>query len=198
MDKIFGYNRIYNYPGSNILLLIKNGLIATMDEQANIFTGSLLIKDNLIQDINPQESSSDIQIFDASGFIIVPGFVQTHIHLCQTLFRNLADDLPLIRWLKEKIWPLEGSLGPDSLRLSAQLGISELLLSGTTTIMDMGTVHHMDVVFEEIEKSGIRAFCGKTMMDSGEIPPSLSESTKKSIDSSLELLEKWHAIPSRS
>ncbi len=174
------------------MLLIKNGLIVAMNEQADIFTGSLLIEDNLIQDINPKNLSSDIPSFDAGGFIIVPGFVQTHIHLCQTLFRNLADDLPLIRWLKEKIWPLEGSLSPESLRLSAQLGISELLLSGTTTVMDMGTVHHMDVVFEEIEKSGIRAFCGKAMMDSGEIPHSLSESTQKSIDSSLELLEKWH------
>ncbi len=100
--------------------------------------------------------------------------------------------MPLIRWLKEKIWPFEGAHTPESLRLSAQLGISELLLSGTTTIMDMGTVHHMDVVFEEIEQSGIRAFCGKTMMDTGEIPDSLKESTRESIDSSLVLLEKWH------
>jgi 5-methylthioadenosine/S-adenosylhomocysteine deaminase len=174
------------------LLLIKNGLIVSMDQKAEIFHGSLLIESGQIKAINPTNPPSDIPVLDATGFIILPGFIQTHIHLCQTLFRNLADDLPLIRWLKEKIWPLEGSHTPDSLRLSAQLGISELLLSGTTTIMDMGTVHHMDVVFEEIEKSGIRAFCGKTMMDSGDAPDSLLESTDKSIQSSVHLMERWH------
>ena len=174
------------------MLLIKNGFIISIDKNAGIYGGSLLIEGGRIKEVNPKNPPSDIPVFDATGFIILPGFIQTHIHLCQTLFRNLADDLPLIRWLKEKIWPLEGSHTPDSLRLSAQLGISELLLSGTTTIMDMGTVHYMDVVFEEIEKSGIRAFCGKTMMDSGEIPDSLLESTDKSIKSSIQLLERWH------
>ena len=53
------------------MLLIENGLIVAMNEQANIFKGSLLIEKNLIQDINPKNSSSEIHIFDASGFIIV-------------------------------------------------------------------------------------------------------------------------------
>ena len=77
-----------------------------------------------------------------------------------------------------KIWPLEGQHTEDSLRTSAQLGIAELLLGGTSTIMDMGTVNHMHTVFEEIEHSGIRAMCGKTMMDWGDIPDKLLETTQ--------------------
>jgi cytosine/adenosine deaminase-related metal-dependent hydrolase len=175
------------------LLVIRNGLLVTMNAQAQILEADIVVEDNIITDIcTPSAYADDVTIFDAHGFIVLPGFIQTHVHLCQTLFRNLADDVTLMQWLQDKIWPLEGGLTPESLRLSAQLGISELLLSGTTTIMDMGTVHYMDVVFEEIERSGIRAFCGKTMMDDGTIPVSLRESTTTAIDSSLQLLERWH------
>lgn len=173
-------------------MLIKNGLIVPVSDKYEIMQGDILVKSDRIIDLKPTLNLNNQEVFDASGYIIVPGFIQTHIHLCQTLFRNLADDLPLIRWLKEKIWPMESNHNPESLRLSAQLGISELLLSGTTTIMDMGTVHYMDVVFEEIEQSGLRAFCGKAMMDDGDIPPVLRETTVTVIDSSLALYERWH------
>ena len=70
------------------------------------------------------------------------------MHLCQTLFRGLAEDQRLLAWLRERIWPLEAAHDPDSLRASARLGIAELLLGGTTAILDMGTVHHTDALFE--------------------------------------------------
>jgi cytosine/adenosine deaminase-related metal-dependent hydrolase len=173
-------------------ILIKKGIIVTVNKSSDIFQGDILIENSKIIDIAPSITEPDATIFDASDYIITPGFVQTHVHLCQTLFRNLADDLSLLDWLKKKIWPLEGQHTEKSLRTSAQLGIAELLLGGTSTIMDMGTVNHMHTVFEEIERSGIRAVCGKTMMDSGDIPDSLRESTASSIDQSIELLENWH------
>ena len=173
-------------------LLIKNGLIVTVNDKSEIFNGDILVKDKRIAQIGQNIDTSADSIFDASGLIISPGFIQTHVHLCQALFRNMADDLSLLDWLKKKIWPLEGSHTENSLRASACLGLAELLLGGTSTIMDMGTVHHMQVVFEEIEKSGIRALCGKTMMDDGDIPDSLRESTADSVSQSLELLKEWH------
>jgi cytosine/adenosine deaminase-related metal-dependent hydrolase len=173
-------------------LLIQNGLIVTVNEASEIFSGDILVEDSKIVDIGSGLNYPGTIKVDASDYFITPGFIQTHVHLCQTLFRNLADDLSLLDWLKKKIWPLEGQHTERSLRRSARLGLAELLLGGTTTIMDMGTVHHMNVVFEEIEKSGIRAFCGKTMMDWGDIPESLKETTSESIDESLLLLEKWH------
>jgi cytosine/adenosine deaminase-related metal-dependent hydrolase len=173
-------------------ILIKNGMIVTVNESSDVYSGDILVEDSKITDLGTNLSHPDAIEFDASDYFITPGFIQTHVHLCQTLFRNLADDLSLLDWLKKKIWPLEGQHTEQSLRISAQLGLSELLLGGTTTIMDMGTVNHMHTVFEEIEHSGIRAFCGKTMMDWGELPENLYETTTASIDQSLELLEAWH------
>ena len=174
------------------MLLIKNGLILTVNEQSDVFRGGLLIHDSKILKIAVRIDDAKAEIFDASGYIVMPGFVQTHVHLCQTLFRNMADDLSLLDWLKKKIWPLEGAHTEDSLRVSAKLGLAELLLGGTSTIMDMGTVHFMHAVFEEIDQSGIRAFCGKTMMDHGDMPDSLRETTQEALSTSLDLMQKWH------
>jgi 5-methylthioadenosine/S-adenosylhomocysteine deaminase len=172
-------------------ILIKNAHIVTMNSALDFFKGDILVSVNRIEKIAENIPSSNLDVFDAEGFIVTPGLIQTHIHLCQTLFRNLADDLSLLDWLKEKIWPFEAAHKPETLRLSVQLGLSELLKSGTTTILDMGTVHHQDVIFEELISSGIRAFAGKTMMDYGEIPDGLNEKTHHSIDESLRLLKKW-------
>ena len=173
-------------------ILIKNALIVTVNDASEVFSGDILVKDSIIADVGSDLSYPEASVFEAGDYFITPGFVQTHVHLCQTLFRNLADDLNLLDWLQRKIWPMEGQHSEETLRISAQLGLSELMLGGTTTIMDMGTVNHMHVVFEELENSGIRAICGKTMMDWGEIPDNLRESTSDSIDKSLRLLETWH------
>jgi len=173
-------------------ILVKNGLLVTVNNKSDVFKGDILIDNDKITIIDKNITDNNAEIFDASEYIVTPGFVQTHVHLCQTLFRNLADDHSLLDWLEKKIWPFEGQHTPESLRLSAKMGISELMLGGTSTILDMGTVHHMDVVFEEIEHSGIRAISGKTMMDAENNIDSLRESTDEAIQSSCDLLEKWH------
>ena len=173
-------------------VLIKNGLIVTVNDKSEVFKGDILVEDGLISKIDNNISEESTQIFDASEYIVSPGFVQTHVHLCQTLFRNLADDLSLLDWLEKKIWPFEGQHTQESFIISAKMGIIELMFVVTSTIMYMCTVHHMDVVFEEIEQSGIRAFSGKTMMDSDNNIDSLKESTDEAIQTSCELLEKWH------
>lgn len=129
---------------------------------------------------------------DARGLTMIPGLVQTHIHLCQTLFRGLADDLSLIDWLRTRIWPFEGALSHETLRVSADLGLAELARGGTTTILDMGTVHHTDAVGEAVVHSGLRAWIGKAMMDEGDgVPPSLAETAEDSIRESLALAARW-------
>ncbi len=172
--------------------LIKNAHIITANSSMEILTGDILISGNQIIQIAPEINNKANVVFNAENYIITPGFIQTHIHLCQVLFRNLADDLSLLDWLTKKIWPFESTHTWDSLRISARLGIAELFLSGTTTIMDMGTVNHQDVIFEELASTGIRAIAGKTMMDFGDRPQGLQETTRESIDESLRLLKKWH------
>jgi 5-methylthioadenosine/S-adenosylhomocysteine deaminase len=116
----------------------------------------------------------DSHVIDAAGDYLLPGFVQTHVHLCQTLFRGYADDLALLDWLRTRIWPMEAAHTPRSLAAAAALAASELLLGGTTTVLTMETVHDTDAVFEALEPMGLRAVVGKCMMDADEaVPPRL-------------------------
>lgn len=176
-------------------LIIKNGRIITMNTVRDILRGDILIEGSVIKKVGRLSRTDTVnaRIIDATGMIVAPGFVQTHVHLCQTLFRNLADDLELLDWLKLKIWPFEGAHSPQSIALSARMGLTELIRCGTTTIMDMATVHHTDYVFEEIERSGIRAVCGKAMMDECPgAPRSLHETTDWSVAESQRLKNFWH------
>jgi 5-methylthioadenosine/S-adenosylhomocysteine deaminase len=133
------------------------------------------------------------RVFDAHDCAVIPGFVQAHVHLCQVLFRGMADDMPLLEWLKRRIWPFEAAHDEASLKASAELGLSEMMLAGTTTILDMGTVRHHDVVFDACARSGIRAIGGKTMMDVGaDVPAGLRETTASSLKESDRLCEAWH------
>jgi cytosine/adenosine deaminase-related metal-dependent hydrolase len=131
-------------------------------------------------------------VVDAGGAYLLPGFVQTHVHLCQTLFRGFADDMPLLEWLKQRVWPMEAAHTPATLRAAARLAAAELLLSGTTTVLTMETVHDTDVVFETLDEIGLRATVGKCMMDAADQAPSrLREQTTRSIDESLALRKQW-------
>ncbi|HEX6043810.1 MAG TPA: 5'-deoxyadenosine deaminase [Pyrinomonadaceae bacterium] len=173
-------------------ILIKNGTLVTMDASNSIVSGELLFVDGKIADVGASGRSADLTI-DATDCVVIPGFVQTHIHLCQTIFRGAADDLALIDWLKKRVWPMEAAHSPRSIAASARLGIAELIKGGTTCALTMETVNHTGEVFKVVEESGFRATVGKCMMDKGdEVPAALHEQTAESIAESIALLEKWH------
>lgn len=173
--------------------LIKNAQIITMNPNNEIIQGDLLIEHDRIVRIGDLQGYTADKIIDATDRVVIPGFIHTHIHLCQTLFRGQADDLELLDWLKNKIWPLEAAHDEESIYYSAMLGIGELIQSGATTIVDMETVHHTDSAFRAMSEAGIRALSGKVMMDKGdEVPLLLREKTEDSIQQSVELLERWH------
>jgi len=163
-----------------------------MDERDSIVRGDLLIEGDRIASIGSNGQTGDT-VIDASGCVVIPGFVQTHIHLCQTLFRGSADDLALIDWLKKRVWPMEAAHTAGSVAASARLGIAELIKGGTTCALTMETVNHTGEVFRVVEESGFRATVGKCMMDKGdEVPSALQEITSDSIEQSIALLEEWH------
>ncbi len=163
-----------------------------MDAKRSVRVADILVRDGKIAQIGPIAKRDEARRIDARGAFVLPGLVQAHVHLCQALFRGLADDLPLLPWLKERIWPLEGAHDPQSLRVSARLGLAEMLLSGTTTILDMGTVHHQEAIFGAMVISGIRGFSGKAIMDAGERPTALHETTKSALAESHRLCRKWN------
>jgi 5-methylthioadenosine/S-adenosylhomocysteine deaminase len=192
-------------------ILIKGGTVLTVDANDSIREADIFIHNGRIERIIERDGASahnsaqpsaytsiiedhpDTEILDASGCAVLPGFVQTHIHLCQTIMRGAADDLRLIDWLKKRVWPMEAAHNPESLYASARLGIAEMILGGTTTALTMETVNYTEEVFRAVEESGFRATVGKCMMDKGaEVPSALAEKTRASIRESLQLLDHWH------
>lgn len=141
--------------------------------------------------VGPGGRYPESTIVDLTGRWLLPGFVQTHIHLVQTLFRGLADDLALLDWLKQRIWPLERAHDVDSVYASARLGLEELLCGGTTALLDMATVAHTDAVFEAAQEAGIRLWCGKAMMDRDN-EAGLGEGTDASVQGACDLADRWH------
>ncbi len=173
-------------------ILIKNGTLVTMDAENSILRGDLLVVDGRIADVGPTGKTADL-VIDATDCAVLPGFVQTHIHLCQTLFRGAADDLSLIDWLKKRVWPMEAAHTAASIRASARLGVAELIKGGTTCVLTMETVNHTEEVFRVVAETGFRATIGKCMMDKGEgVPSALHEETQSSVRESVRLLEAWH------
>jgi 5-methylthioadenosine/S-adenosylhomocysteine deaminase len=173
-------------------LLVRNGTILTMNDAFDTFEGDVSVRDGRIASVGGAAQGPHDTVIDANGGWVLPGFVQTHVHLCQTLFRGFADDLPLMTWLRTRVWPLEAAHTPATLRASARLGLADLLLSGTTAVLTMETVHETDAVFEAASDAGIRATIGKCMMDADtEVPGRLREPTQASIDESLALARRW-------
>lgn len=176
------------------MILIKNAKIITVNSEKEILENTdILVKDGIITEIAPNIECTEAKILDASNKVVLPGFIQTHIHLCQTLFRGMAEKKELLNWLRDKIWPLEAMHNEESLYYSSLLGLGELISGGTTTILDMGSVKGCDSIFEAVKQSGIRAFCGKAMMDTGDfVPENLLENTDESFQESIRLYEKYH------
>ena len=175
-------------------LAIKAATILTMNDRFDIVEGDVLVRDGRIVAIGKiPAGAKPARVIQAQGALLLPGFIQTHIHLCQTIFRGYADDLALLDWLKTRVWPMEAAHNPASLAAAARQAASELLMSGTTSILTMETVHDTDAVFEAIEPMGIRAVVGKCMMDSDPaVPTRLLEQTQKSIDESVAIAKRWH------
>jgi cytosine/adenosine deaminase-related metal-dependent hydrolase len=172
--------------------LIRNATIVTMNDALDIVEGAVSVHDGRIVSVGAEPTERHDRVIDARGAYLLPGFIQTHVHLCQTLFRGYADDMPLLEWLRRRVWPMEAAHTPQTLRASTRLAAAELLLSGTTSALTMETVHDTDVVFEALDQIGLRAVVGKCMMDSDQqVPSRLQERTQASIDESLALRQRW-------
>src|SRR4051812_10665066 len=174
-------------------VLIRGGLVLTLNDRFDVVDGDVSVRDGRIAAIGSMIAEPHDTIIDARGGYVLPGLIQTHIHLCQTLFRGYADDLPLMQWLRTRVWPMEAAHTPRTLRAAARLAATELLASGTTAVLTMETVHETESVFEAIAPTGLRATIGKCMMDfDAEVPRRLQEETRSSIAESVALHNAWH------
>ncbi|TAN38182.1 MAG: N-ethylammeline chlorohydrolase [Verrucomicrobia bacterium] len=152
-------------------LLISNALLWPAADQQPIPDGRVLIRDGRIVRLGKFHARAATEI-DADGGLVMPGLIQAHVHLAQTLFRGVAEDLPLLPWLRRYIWPLEAAHDDESLYVSALLACAEMLRGGVTAFLSMETTHHTGAVFAAVEQSGMMGVIGHCLMDAtGNYPP---------------------------
>ena len=179
----------------NIDLLIRNGLVVTMDPDGRIVeNGSVAISGDGIAAIGTteelEERFSPKQTLDAKGCAVMPGLINAHTHASMTLFRGLADDLPLMDWLQGYIFPVEAHLTPEWVRTGAQLACAEMLLSGTTTFCDMYLFE--EEVAKAASEAGIRALVGEVLYD---FPSPNYGPLEEGFRYTEALIERWRSDP---
>ena len=181
--------------------LVHGGTLVRMDASRAVERGDLLVADGRIAALGADVPAALAKLpggrpdasFDARGALVLPGFVHAHLHLCQTLFRGLAEHSDLLRWLREAIWPLEAAHTDASLAASVKLGACELVAGGVTCVNDMGTVHHSDSLGQALAETGLRAVFGPALMDQGDrVPPRLLEGADRALASALGIADRWH------
>jgi len=177
------------------ITIYHGGTIVALDDASTVFTGDVLVQDGVIRAIggpfDSPEHSGAARV-DCTDALVLPGFVQAHVHLSQALFRGLAEEADLLRWLKRKIWPLEAAHSAGSLQASARLGLAEMIRTGTTLICDMGATRYADVLARTVEDSGVRAVVSRLLMDQDGAPPELVEPASKSMEEARELARHFN------
>lgn len=150
--------------------------------------GSVLIEGNTIEEVSDSLSPGDADtVIDGHGKLIIPGLVNTHTHLSMTLFRGMADDLPLDRWLNDHIWPAEAHLNGEYCHAGALLGCVEMIRSGTTTFNDM--YFYMDDVARAVDEAGLRCVLSHGMIDLGD-----DDKRRAEIRESLRIIRECHGM----
>jgi len=172
--------------------VLRGARVVTLDAGRRVLDADVTVARGRITGIGRRRAPAGAAVLDCAGLVLLPGLVQAHVHLCQTLFRGLADDLALEDWLARRIWPLEALHTDESVYWSALLGGAELLLGGTTAILDMETVRHTGAAFEALEEIGLRATAGKCLMDAPDAFPGLREPTDRALRESADLCARWH------
>ena len=183
--------------------LLADGLIITMDRERRVLRGDILVENDRIVSVVPRDpgtprpvpgtAEDGTDVVDLHGMTVIPGLIQGHMHVTQALFRGLCDDLALMEWLRERTWPMEASHTMESNAVSARLAAMELIRSGSTSLIDMGTTLHEDAVFEVMAEVGLRGLLGKCMMDLGDdLPAVMREDAAACIRETERLMRRWH------
>jgi 5-methylthioadenosine/S-adenosylhomocysteine deaminase len=148
-------------------ILVTNGTVLTLDAgDTEIINGAVAIAKDTITAVGPADEFADwsiSRIIDAHGGIIMPGLINSHTHAAMTCFRGLSDDLPLMTWLNDHIFPAEAKLDDQKVYSGALLACAEMIMSGTTCFCDMYLFE--DMVARAAKKAGIRAVVGEVLYD---------------------------------
>jgi 5-methylthioadenosine/S-adenosylhomocysteine deaminase len=176
-------------------ILIKNGWVLTMDPQDTLIErGAVAVSADRIVEVGTEDaltaSYKAAKTIDAQEGIIMPGLVNAHTHAAMTCFRGLADDLPLMTWLNDYIFPAEAKLTPDIVYQGTRLACSEMILSGTTTFCDMYLFE--EAAAQAAKEVGLRAVVGEVIYD---FPSPNYGPVEEGLKYTEDLIEKWRDDP---
>lgn len=135
----------------------------------------ILIERNQISRIGTDLVAEEAEVIDAKGMAVIPGLVNGHTHAAMTLFRGFADDMKLMPWLEQKIWPNEAKMSREDVYWGAKLACLEMIKSGTTTFLDM--YQKFRGTADAVEEMGIRGYLSAVCFD--RFDPELAEKSKK-------------------
>lgn len=186
-------------------LLIKNGYVVTMNAQRQIIRdGAVLIEDDRIVSVDKTDKirGRDAEtVINAKNMLVMPGLVDTHVHLAQALLRGCADDVALVDWLKNRVWVLQGNFTREDGKTSAKLCMAEMIRTGTTSFVEcmIHTRYGFDGIAKAVEEAGMRAALSKIIMDStgyADNPdimyPGMVEEKDASLNEADAMFAKWH------
>lgn len=145
-------------------ILIKNSTILTQNDSRQRIHGDIYIEDHLIVECSKKPLSVEAEYkIDGTKKLVLPGLINTHTHIPMTLFRGYGDDMILSDWLAQRIWPVEAKLDKTSIQSGTELGLLEMISTGTTSYLDM--YFFEETIAEATEKAGMRGFLGFALID---------------------------------
>ncbi|MEM3196955.1 MAG: amidohydrolase [Conexivisphaerales archaeon] len=189
-------------------ILIKDSTVVTANSKNEIIKdGSVLIENGEIVDVGKRVQGKAEFVIDGKNKIVFPGFINTHVHLAQGILRGLVpDNVALIEWLKDYVWPLQGSMSEDIMDISTKLTLLEMINSGTSSFIatSINARYNTDRTIENVYKSGMRAAIGKQVMDTpgyADKPQILHQGLVEDVETSFKIYEhmyrKWHSRDNR-
>ncbi len=182
-------------PKEQVDILLLNGCVVTMDPDSEVLEPcGIAVRSGKIVSVGPSAKIQSLfqseQTLDISGCVALPGLINSHTHAAMTLFRGLADDLPLMEWLQNHIFPAERKLSEKWVYWGTMLACAEMILSGTTAFCDMYLFSHK--VAEAAKKAGLRALVGEVLYD---FPSPCYGPVENGLKHTEMLIEKWQGDP---
>ena len=180
------------------MILIEHGTVITLDRQRRILAdGSILVDGRDIVQVGPSRTvrppRPPARIIDARRRVVLPGFVDTHVHLSEHLNRGLLlDDVPVDRYLPDWLIPLYSVITPEEERVSALLACIEMIRTGTTTFCEAGTLFDVAAVADAVESVGMRAVLGRWSWDLATGPGPLRQTTADALRHNEAMLDSVH------
>ncbi|MEM2192113.1 MAG: amidohydrolase family protein, partial [Candidatus Hadarchaeales archaeon] len=187
-------------------LILAHGTVVTMNARREILQdGAVVVEGNRIIAVGKTSEirnnfRGDVEI-DCRRNLVLPGFVDCHVHLAQALLRGCADDLSLVDWLSKRVHPLQGAYTPREGEVSAKLCCIEMIKSGTTCFVESGLhwKYGLEEVARAVEGMGIRAVLTKKLMNlpgyadfPEAIHPSMREDGEEALKQNIQLYKRWH------